>query len=156
VYTRSSPFWNITQKTPAVSCRHFGTTYQSDLQGSISHNILGIWSLEERIAWSQNFNNMLKSTPKEHSRSRFNPIYIQKSYSFKILINAVFLPKIILAGGTRWHRWLRHCATSRKVAVSIPDGVIGIFQLHNPSGCTMVLGSTQTLTEISTRNISWR
>ena len=28
---------------------------------------------------------------------------------------------------TRWHSWLRHCATSRKVAGSIPDGVIGIF-----------------------------
>jgi hypothetical protein len=29
--------------------------------------------------------------------------------------------------GTRWHSWLRHCATSRKVAGLIPDGVIGIF-----------------------------
>jgi len=28
---------------------------------------------------------------------------------------------------TRWRSWLRHCATSRKVAGSIPDGVIGIF-----------------------------
>jgi hypothetical protein len=27
---------------------------------------------------------------------------------------------------------LRHCATSRKVAGSIPDGVIGIFHCHNP------------------------
>jgi len=26
--------------------------------------------------------------------------------------------------GTRWRSWLRHCATSRKVAGSIPDGVI--------------------------------
>jgi hypothetical protein len=26
----------------------------------------------------------------------------------------------------RWRSWLRHCATSRKVAGSIPDGVIGI------------------------------
>ena len=26
-----------------------------------------------------------------------------------------------------WRSWLRHCATSRKVAGSIPDGVIGIF-----------------------------
>jgi hypothetical protein len=34
--------------------------------------------------------------------------------------------------------WLRHCATSRKVAGSIPDGVIEIFHLHNPSGVTMV------------------
>jgi hypothetical protein len=24
-------------------------------------------------------------------------------------------------------QWLRHCATNRKVAGSIPDGVIGIF-----------------------------
>jgi hypothetical protein len=27
----------------------------------------------------------------------------------------------------RRHSWLRHCATSRKVAGSIPYGVIGIF-----------------------------
>ena len=51
--------------------------------------------------------------------------------------------------------WLRHCAISRKVAASIPDGVIRIFYWYNPSGRTMVLGSTQSLTEISTRNISW-
>ena len=29
--------------------------------------------------------------------------------------------------GTRWHSWLRHCATSRKVAGSIPHGVNGSF-----------------------------
>ena len=56
---------------------------------------------------------------------------------------------------TRWRSWLSHCATSRKVADSIPDGVIGIFHWHNPSGRTMALGSTQPLTEMSTRNISW-
>jgi hypothetical protein len=38
---------------------------------------------------------------------------------------------------------------------SIPDGVIGIFHSHNPSGHTMALGSTQPLTEMSTRIISW-
>jgi hypothetical protein len=30
-------------------------------------------------------------------------------------------------GGKRWRSWLRHCATRRYVAGSIPDGVIGIF-----------------------------
>ena len=30
-----------------------------------------------------------------------------------------------------------------------------IFHWHNPSGRTMVLGSTQPLTEMSTRNVSW-
>jgi hypothetical protein len=29
--------------------------------------------------------------------------------------------------GTQWRSWLRHCATSRKIAGSIPDGVIAIF-----------------------------
>ena len=45
--------------------------------------------------------------------------------------------------------WLRHYATNRQVAGSIPDGIIGIFQWHNPSGRTMALGSTQPLTEMS-------
>ena len=58
-------------------------------------------------------------------------------------------------GGTRWRNWLRHCAISRKVAGSIPDGVIATFHWHNPSGRTVALGLTQPLTEMSTRNISW-
>ena len=56
---------------------------------------------------------------------------------------------------TRWRSWLRHCATSRKVAGSIPDIVIGVFHGHDPSGRTMALWLTQPLTEMSTRNISW-
>jgi hypothetical protein len=50
--------------------------------------------------------------------------------------------------GTRWCGWLRHCATSRKVAGSIQNGVIGIFH-WDPFGRTMALGSTQPLTEMS-------
>ena len=50
----------------------------------------------------------------------------------------------------------RHWYTSQKVGGSIPDGVIVIFRLFNPSVRTMALGPTQALTEMSTRNISWR
>jgi hypothetical protein len=42
-----------------------------------------------------------------------------------------------------------HCATSRQVAGSIPDGVIGIFHWNNPSGRTVALGSTWPLTEMN-------
>jgi hypothetical protein len=42
---------------------------------------------------------------------------------------------------------------ARGVADSIPDEVIGFFNLPNPSSRTMDLGSTQPLTEISMRNI---
>jgi hypothetical protein len=57
-------------------------------------------------------------------------------------------------GGMRWRSWLRHNATSRKVAGSIPDEVIGFFSWSNPSSRTMALGSTQPLAEMSTRNLS--
>jgi hypothetical protein len=51
--------------------------------------------------------------------------------------------------------WLRHYATSRKVAGSSPDEV-DIFNLPNPSSRTVALWSTQPLTEMSTRNLSGR
>jgi hypothetical protein len=43
--------------------------------------------------------------------------------------------------GTRWRVWLWHCATTRKVAASIIDGV------------AVALGSTQPVTVMSTTNI---
>jgi hypothetical protein len=49
---------------------------------------------------------------------------------------------------------LKKRATSRKVACSIPDGFIWIFHWPNSSGRTMALVSTQSLTEMRTRNIS--
>ena len=47
---------------------------------------------------------------------------------------------------------MRHCATSRKVAGSIPDGVIGNFYGHNPSDRNMALRSTQPLKYMSSKN----
>jgi hypothetical protein len=44
-------------------------------------------------------------------------------------------------------------ATSRKVAGSIPDDVIGFFNWSNPTNRTMALWSTLPLTEMSTRNV---
>jgi len=58
------------------------------------------------------------------------------------------LPSVGGRGGP-WRRWLRHCATSRKVAGSFPDGASGIFYWHNPSGRTMALRSIQSVTEMS-------
>ena len=52
-------------------------------------------------------------------------------------------------------QWLRCCVTNRKVAGSIPAGVSGFFIDIKSSDRTMALGSTQPLTEMSTRSISW-
>jgi hypothetical protein len=72
------------------------------------------------------------------------------------MLQVYMISDIIKRGwGTAVAPGLRYFATNRKVAGSIPDGVIGIFHLHNPSERTMALGSTQPLTEMSTRSISW-
>ena len=73
----------------------------------------------------------------------------------KFQADGFLLTRVYIQRGTRWRSWFRHCATDRKVAGSIPDGVIGIFQRHNPSGHTMTLGLTQPLTEMCNTNISW-
>jgi len=67
----------------------------------------------------------------------------------------IYMCVCVCVCGTRWRSWLTKCARSRKVAGSIPDGVIGIFHWQNPSGRTMALGLTQPLTEMSIWNISW-
>jgi hypothetical protein len=65
----------------------------------------------------------------------------QKLVSYKKTLNSDFIRKLLLniirccppQSCTRWRSWLRHCATSRKVAGSIPHGVTAIFHLHNSS-----------------------
>jgi len=54
--------------------------------------------------------------------------------------------------GTAVAQWWRCSATNRKVAGSIPAGVIGIFHWHE---FLPTLGSNQPLTEMSARRIFW-
>jgi hypothetical protein len=92
-----------------------------------------------------------------YTSSRHWFLYSNKWFTTKyhILYIYLFYKSLSEFWGTWWRIWLMHCTTSRKVAGTIPYGVTGIFYWHNPSGHTMSLGSTQPLTEISTRNISW-
>jgi hypothetical protein len=70
-----------------------------------------------------------------------------------LCIHEVILSTLtVLQGGTRWRSSLKHCATSRKVAGLISDVVIKFFI---PKRIT-ALGSTEALTETSTRNVSWK
>ena len=50
---------------------------------------------------------------------------------------------------------IRYCATSRAVAGLIPVGITGVFHCYILSGRMMTLKSSQSLREMSTRNISW-
>jgi len=77
-------------------------------------------------------------------RVQLSRFYVALVYNFYLVLS-----------GTAVARWLRCCATNCKVTGLIRDGVIGISLRHNPSDRTMPLGSTQPLTEMSTRSISW-
>ena len=63
---------------------------------------------------------------------RYSPKHVEQFLDINKLCNVAscwIYSRIYLrcTGGTRWRSWLRHCATSRKVAGSILDGIIGIF-----------------------------
>ena len=57
------------------------------------------------------------------------------------------------SGSTQWCSWLRHCATNRKVAASVPGGCIGILSLRQFFQPHYGPGVDSVLTEMSTRNV---
>jgi len=92
---------------------------------------------------------------------RLCTIRYEASMSNTILLFLINLPLTILGITTSeiktwWRIWLRQFAASRKGAGSIPDGVIWIFHWHNPSGRTVALGSTQSLTGMNSSNFLGR
>jgi hypothetical protein len=79
---------------------------------------------------------------------------LRLSIGLNIMVEVRIILVYLLRVGPQLCSWLRHCAANRQVAGSMSDGAIGIFRWHSPVGRTMALGSTQPLTEMSTRNIS--
>jgi hypothetical protein len=56
-------------------------------------------------------------------------------------------------GNVVWRSWLRHYATNRKVAGSIPDEVIGFFQLTSSFQAHCGPGVDSASYRYSTRNV---
>jgi hypothetical protein len=83
----------------------------------------------------------------ETQGARQQLIYIHNICIYLFNISFKFNLVLFLNRGTRCRSCLRHCATSRKVAGSIPDDVTGILYWHNLSSRIMALGLTQPLTE---------
>ena len=84
-----------------------------------------------------------------HSQTNTTPTHVLFDCLQALFIsNNKFIAKT--GGGTQWRCVLRHFATRRKVTVSFPGYVTGIFHWHNPSARTMALKLTQPLTDIST------
>ena len=118
-----------------------------------------LWASEFLIAFGmrlwENQPSMYKLFRQYNDNSEFFLVFVKQSWYWQLL--QIICKALIDALCSRQLgvQWLRCCATNRKVAGSIPDGVIGIFHSHNPSDRTTALGSTQPLTKVSTRIISW-
>jgi hypothetical protein len=138
--------WNMRPWTD--SCRNqtanYVTVYKHTTKHGVEYSELHFVSLRHNlyVIWNEN-------------RLCFLGFLVPPPPSFESRNNSWCRTYVHLQYSTRWRSWLRHYGTNRNVAGSIPDGVFGIFHSHNPFGRTMALGSTQPLTEMSTRNIFW-
>jgi len=112
---------------------------------------------------SLNLTNSLLLSVKVNKDKSFTSAIIYSIYPITLCTGAVLCLVHTLifrfgnyneSNGDRGGTVVKVLCPSRKVAGSIPAGVIGIFHWHNPSDRTMALGSTQPRIEMSTRSIS--
>ena len=81
---------------------------------------------------------------------------LHKTKTLWCVIQMFFWKPIASWGATQWCSWLRHCAKAEKDSCLIPDWVNWIFHCLNRSSRTMAPRSTQPLTEMSTKYLSWK
>jgi hypothetical protein len=87
---------------------------------------------------------------------KINIRYVYDKKTFRCAWEIPFVEWHFIYSFTPLFSWLRHYSTSRNVASSNPDEVIKFFNCSNPFSRIMALGSTQPLTEMSTRNLPGR
>jgi len=127
-----------------------------------------VWNI---ITWLPQLNFELVFTPPQSTRV---PSLTWNSWWTKGQ-NHTFLPRTSLFSSVIFHKssvftyeprlqnclerrrsWLRHCATSLKIAGSITDCVFGICYWHNPSTALWLWDRLNIYENWATRNISYR
>jgi len=72
-----------------------------------------------RVLWAYRSVVVIESLPTAMSPARRN---------YFSICNVSHLNKVTMhAGGARWRSWVKHCVTSRKVKVSVPNGSLEVF-----------------------------
>jgi hypothetical protein len=71
------------------------------------------------------------------------------------IVSLLYFIYVCLYGANRYHSFLRHDATNRTTAGSLPYEVNGFFSWPNPSCRTIALGTTQLLNRIEYQESSW-
>jgi hypothetical protein len=134
LYFVSSPVFRFTA-TPCICCRKLHWTSDGDISGLLLYVLdlkMAATSGREEIPMPQ---SVLQCSHLFGGKNN----YIQHTHTTFHQDDDVEILKVTFAGRSR---------------IRFPMVSSEIFYLHNPSCRTMALGSTQPLTEMSTRNIS--
>ena len=113
-----------------------------------------IWTSRNMSVW---FSIILTSSASEFSLRQYKssyhiPALLKSNFDLLKIYYFASSPLWRARGGAVGWGTVLQAGRSR---VRFPVVSINIFHWHNPSVRTMALGSTQPLTEMSTRNISW-
>ena len=113
--TRFPPFWPCLQleALPPLPC--IRKPKHKNVYNFASHAV-------------SNFNNRVALT----SWTLINANFCIHEFLVSLHLQCSILSASSFWNGTQWHSLLRHYATSRKVAATIPVGVTGIFHLLKP------------------------
>jgi hypothetical protein len=144
-------------------CTHSSTHARDKWTDRLIHSFTGCWGstrphVHSRLRHAKGATGDGGGRTAARILGRWLSVPLRAQMSICILLFPVVFSCVGRGVCTKWHpvqtssylkirghavaQWLRHSATNRKVAGSIPDGVIGIFRWPNPSSCTMALGST--------------
>ena len=88
-------------------------------------------------------------------RNTVKQVFINKLVVTRLSNPCFSVAQRFIAACSHPHSWLRHFATSRKVAGSITGGVYGIFRWLNPSGRPDYGLGSNSASNRNTRDISW-
>ena len=89
------------------------------------------WQHSDYVAWNARRVNELRVRINVQVDDVNQFEVISRNYSRSSILRkttSVIIIIVLTYIGTRWRIWLRHCATSWKVAGFFPDGIIGISQ----------------------------
>jgi hypothetical protein len=98
--------------------------------------------------------SLTKQKPAPYLRRSLAGLLLQRPVFVSRSVSDLWLKNSIGIGSPHPKYFSTPCATSRKDTCLIPDAVVGMFHWITPSGRTMALGSTQPLTDLSTRDVS--
>jgi hypothetical protein len=146
----------VTMPRPALGPTHLPLKYWSKAVGAWSWPLASVlcrgWECVELYLRFLTCLHVFTALPFCHVRRGSRPTQVRRldECSEATIVN--FVPCSFSRTGHAVAQWLRHYAASRKVAGSSPDEVDLFLNRPNPFGRTMALGSTQPLTEMSTRN----